>query len=375
MIAALKNNILNTISWKTNRKIVVFESDDWGSIRMSSKESYQKLLDKGYPVDYCAYSSNDALESNEDVHYLAEVLLEVKDKNGNPACITLNMLSANPDYDKIKQNNFQEYYWEPFAKTLSDYPSHHNVMQLYKEGVRSKVFRPQLHGREHINVSRWFDALQKGEQRSLDAFENRTISLPKVKKTNGRKDFMDSFGLQVETSSDSYEQILLDAADVFNKTWGFSSSTFMAPCYTWHPELEHHLKDVGVEALQGTYVQRIPDETKKIKVRRKYHFMGQKNKLQQRYLIRNVFFEPTEFKSNFNIEDTLRDIQKAFKFRTPAIIQTHRLNYIGFINQENRDTNLKGLQNLLQQIVKLYPDVEFMSSDQLVDIMNGRNGK
>lgn len=37
--------------WKTNRKIVVFESDDWGSIRMPSRRIYENCLNNGYRVD------------------------------------------------------------------------------------------------------------------------------------------------------------------------------------------------------------------------------------------------------------------------------------------------------------------------------------
>jgi hypothetical protein len=31
---SIKQNIINLPGWRTNRKIIVFESDDWGSIRM-----------------------------------------------------------------------------------------------------------------------------------------------------------------------------------------------------------------------------------------------------------------------------------------------------------------------------------------------------
>ena len=37
--------------WKTDRKIVVIESDDWGSIRMPRREVYEMSLKKGYRVD------------------------------------------------------------------------------------------------------------------------------------------------------------------------------------------------------------------------------------------------------------------------------------------------------------------------------------
>jgi len=370
MIQTIKNTLLNIPGWRTNRKIIVFESDDWGSIRMSSKDSYEALLKKGYPADHCAYSRNDALESNTDLQYLAEVLNEVKDSRGNPAVMTLNMLSANPDYDKIEKHDFENYFWEPITKTYERYPEHDKVMSLYYRGIEEKVFKPQLHGREHINVSRWFGALKNGERRSKDAFQHRTLSLPLVKNTNGRRDFMDSFGLQDKDNIQSYDSVLKEASEVFKDLWGYRSSTFMAPCYTWHPNLERTLYSIGVQGLQGTYVQRIPDENKKIKVRRKYHFMGQKNKINQYYLIRNAFFEPSESLDLLNIVDkTLHEIKKAFKYNKLAIVQSHRLNYIGYVNINNREVNLKLLRKLLKKILELYPDVEFMSSDQALELM------
>ena len=40
----------NIPGWCTNRKIVVIESDDWGSIRMSSLEAFKKLLKAGTAI-------------------------------------------------------------------------------------------------------------------------------------------------------------------------------------------------------------------------------------------------------------------------------------------------------------------------------------
>ena len=47
----LLQTITNVLAYKTNPKIVVFESDDWGSIRMPSKLAYSNLLKKGIGVD------------------------------------------------------------------------------------------------------------------------------------------------------------------------------------------------------------------------------------------------------------------------------------------------------------------------------------
>jgi hypothetical protein len=62
----------------------------------------------------------------------------------------------------------------------------------------------------------------------------------------------------------------------------------------------------------------------------------------------------------------MKEIEVSFKYKKPAIISSHRVNFIGSIQPDNRDKNLKLLSDLLKQIVIKYPDVEFMSSDELL---------
>ena len=56
MIKNLLKNISNLPGWRTNRKIVVIESDDWGSIRMPSLTIFEKFALKGLDL-----TSGDAL--------------------------------------------------------------------------------------------------------------------------------------------------------------------------------------------------------------------------------------------------------------------------------------------------------------------------
>ena len=51
-----------TKALRTNKKIVVIESDDWGSIRTSNREAYDTLLQDGYDMSKSPYTL-DALES------------------------------------------------------------------------------------------------------------------------------------------------------------------------------------------------------------------------------------------------------------------------------------------------------------------------
>ena len=43
--SAIATNITNARGWKTDRKIVVIESDDWGMIRMASSQVKENLND------------------------------------------------------------------------------------------------------------------------------------------------------------------------------------------------------------------------------------------------------------------------------------------------------------------------------------------
>ena len=102
-------NIINTFGYKTNRKIVVFESDDWGSIRMPSKLAYSNLLKKGIGVDKSLYDTLDSLEKKEDLEALFSVLQNNKSAYSLPI-FTFNTVIQNPDFSKIKENNFEKFY-------------------------------------------------------------------------------------------------------------------------------------------------------------------------------------------------------------------------------------------------------------------------
>jgi len=104
------------------------------------------------------------------------------------------------------------------------------------------------------------------------------------------------------------------------------------------------------------------------KTKTHFRYLGKKNKHQQIYITRNVFFEPTGEANQVN--NALKDIELAFDFKKPAVISSHRVNYIGVIDEHNRKKGLKELKDLLTYIVKKWPDVEFMTSTELGNIIS-----
>lgn len=355
--------------WHTKRKLVVIESDDWGSVRMASKRSYENLLRLGYPLHECAYSRNDALECNKDLEELFETLSSVRDKNNKPAKITLNNVVCNPDFEKIKNSNFQQYYCETFIETLKKYPQHDKVFRLYQEGIQQGVAQPQFHGREHVHVLNWMHALQTQKQHALDAFNEEMFSVFRGWPSSCNNEFLDAMATYNVEQLNYLKVSIKEGLKIFNDIWDFYPSTIIPSCYTWHASAERIFAQNNIKNIQTGWVQVSPVYNNTgTKVTRRY--TGEFNKLGLSYTNRNVSFEPSSDPSFDWVNSCLKDISKAFYFKKPAIISSHRLNFIGFINPINREENLRLLKKLLIEMLKKWPDIEFISSDELACLIH-----
>lgn len=363
MVKEFIHHISQFPGWHTRRHIIVIESDDWGSIRMPSKDVYKQLLHNGYNVDRDLFSRYDSLERGEDLAALFDVLQSVKDKNGHPAVITADSVVANPDFDKIEGNGFSTYSYELTTDTYKHQPGCDNSYELIKQGMAEGIWHPQLHGREHLNVIRWMKALRSGDEIARLCFAQRHFSLTKDASTKVKARYMDAFANV--GMLDEEAKILNEACDIFEQMYRYRSKSFMAPCYIWKKELEPIMKNCGLVYLQGLPLQQIPISDDPLKCKTKYHYLGQKNRYGQRYLIRNAFFEPYKSGITNCVDDCLNRVRIAFSCYKPAVISSHRLNFIGTLDTDFRDNNLKQFKSLLIQIIKNWPDVEFMSSDQL----------
>lgn len=145
---ALKQNLARNLSnlpgWRTRRRIVVIESDDWGSIRMSSPEAFERLRKAGIPVDRSHYNRFDGLESNDDLSVLMDTLSAFRDASGRPPVITGVNVVANPDFERIRAEDFRQYYYEPYTRTLERYPAHDRVAELWREATQRRLLVPVL---------------------------------------------------------------------------------------------------------------------------------------------------------------------------------------------------------------------------------------
>jgi hypothetical protein len=359
----LWQNLINVPGWRTKRKIVIIESDDWGSIRMPSNEVYSRFVSKGLNLSETDYNRIDTLECNDDLILLFNVLHSLKDYYGNHPVITANLVVGNPDFNKIRYSDFTEYYFESVTETLKRYPRHDMVESLWKQGNVEGIFHPQFHGREHVNIVRWMNALKTRSPEMMFSFENETTF-----SGDGDYNFMEVLDYNTPDDIEKMKESITEGLDIFENIFGFRSKSFIPPCYTWNSDIERTLHSSGVKYIQGLVVQLVPTGSFG-NYRKKYHFLGNKNTYGQYFLIRNCFFEPSLVKNFDLVGECLNRIKIAFRWQKPAVICAHRLNFMGSLDEKNRSNNLLLFRDLLKRIIKLWPDIEFMASDQLGDLI------
>lgn len=360
----VSRNLINIPGWRTNRKIIVIESDDWGAIRMPSLEVRERLINKGVKFSNYGYDEVDTLASREDLTLLFDLLSKYKDINGNHPVITTNAVMANPDFTKIEAADYREYHYELFTDTLNRYYGNDDVFELWKEGMRRTLFYPQFHAREHLNVQMWLNSLCKNHDGVRTSFNDGVFS--GLIKEDNRKKFMHSYNICCDREKSFIEESIRDGLSIFERIFGHKSLSAIAPSYTWDPFVEKIYYEEGVKYIQGGSVQVTSSNNGRGVIR---HYTGQRNDFDQIYFVRNASFEPSQHRNMDNVASCMTEIANSFLWGKPAIISAHRLNFIGTLKKSNRDNTLIMFDNLLQQIVKKYPNVEFMPSDRLGQLM------
>lgn len=367
LINQIKHNILSVKGSKTNRKIVVIESDDWGSIRIPDKNVLKSLQANNLVLGNNLFNQLDTLENTNDLVALYEVFDKYRDNNGNSPVLTANFLTANPDFDKIKESNFQYYFAENIKESYSKYNQNEDTFGILNEGIRNNFIRPQYHGREHLNRFSWMEMLQIDDSVSKKSFDYGVFCLDEPNISNKRNNLMAAFDFNNENEKKNTTDIFEEGYLEFEKIFGYKSKSFISPCYVWHNSLEKKGADLGLNIIQGIYNQYIPqmdNDPYKLKL----HYNGQRNEFGQKYVVRNCFLEVFESLKN-PLDDCLERMEIAFRWGKPAVIGIHRVNFVGNLDEDNRTKTLGILDDLFKKVLKKWPDVEFMSTDQLENII------
>lgn len=366
--AHLRRLWVNARGWRTRRRLLVLDSDDWGSVRMPDQRVKARLLAAGLRVDQCPYMSLDSLASADDLQALFGLLRGVRDRHGQHPVLTANCVMANPDFEAIRRNGFATYYFELFTETLKRYPGCESSFKLWQQGMADGLFKPQFHGREHLNVARWMRALKEGVKVVHRAFDLGVFGISRQLSSELPSSLLEAYAVDTPDDVAAVDAIIAEGLSLFKMLFGCSPQSFIAPNYVWSSSNERIASAQGVLFIKGQRRQVLPIY-QGTRSRLVTHYTGEENALGQHYLVRNSFFEPALYPGKDSSGSCLTQIAAAFALGKPAIVCSHRLNFIGGLREENRCRNLEMLGVVLKTVLKRWPDVEFVSSDQLGSII------
>jgi hypothetical protein len=362
-------NSKNIPGWRTCRKIVIIECDDWGGISVPSLAVYKKFLKLGLTLSR-SKTRYDTLETKEDLEQLFSVLVSHTDKNGHSSIMTAVTNMANPDFEKIRQSDFKEYHYEKFTETQLKYGRGDKVFNLWKEGMRDGIFVPELHGREHITVQLWLQKLREGNKNLLLAFNNGIVSMEIECVHPAASRLRPEFYFNSDDQKIFLKNSIIDGVSLFKEVFGYTPRLFVPSNGIFHPDFELVVAKEGIKFLYVSHIMPYPGKGGKIKYRG--FINGQHGPSGLTFYTRNCAFEPTDERYK-GIDLTMKQVAAAFRWGKPANISTHRINYVGGINPDNRVKGLTELTKLLKAILIEWPDAEFMSSGDALEYMRNTN--
>ena len=370
VISALKHRVIlnakNIIGWQTKRRIVVFSVDDYGNVRVDSRAAREQMRNQGLKINN-RFDAYDALETRADLEALFDVLTSVTDSKGSHAVCTPFAVPCNIDFEKVRDTGCREYHYERLPETFRKQSARHpeayeGAWELWQEGVQGGFMAPQFHGREHVNLKVFEEQLAAKNQELLIALQNRSYSSISLSGYNTISP-MAAFDFWNFCENNHFDGVIRDGLEAFEQVFGYRSEHFNPPAGREHPAIHSALHEHGIKYIDTPLLKR--EHQGKGKYKRVFNYTGKRNQLGQIFLVRNVVFEPTDDRGFNWVNYAMNQIEAAFRWNRPAIISSHRVNFCGHIDEKNRKEGLRALQQLLNRITERWPEVEFMSANNL----------
>jgi hypothetical protein len=365
MLSKLKLYTKNLIGWSTKRKLLVIAVDDYGNVRLASKKARQFLDSKGLKLNN-RFDAYDTLETIEDLEMLFSVLRSVKDKNGKHAVFSPLSMACNLNFEAVRANGVTEVVLETVLDTYNRIKVSEGNTELIRQGIKEGIYAPEYHGREHFNMHHFKQLLNERNPELLANIEVESLTSISSKPFS-EINFTGAYKFQKFSENESLKEILKDGLVKFEQVYGYKARLFNAPGGNEHKTLHQALSESGIEFIETKLLKKEHQGDGKYKTI--FQFNGQAGPYNQTLMVRNCVFEPGENVGINWVDFAMKQVDAAFTLNKPAYISSHRVNFCGLIDTENRKKGLNALKSLLSKVVKKYPDVEFVSVLELGRIM------
>lgn len=313
--------------------VLIIESDDWGPGPVADADALRRL---------------------------AEILGRHRDAHGAPAVMTLGMLLAVPDTEKIRQVDGRRY----DAASISQ-PRFAPIVAAIRSGTEAGVFSPQLHGMEHY----WPDAVIKTARNQEPVLAwlvqdgvPRNEELPPALQSR----WIDASELpSAELPRNEVAAAARRETEVFRQVFGIEPFVVVPPTFVWNDTVEEAWSAAGVRVAvtPGTrYAGR--DRAGRLSGGGTPLYNGETGATGMMYVVRDDYFEPS---LGHRAGRALAAVETKTRLGRPTLLETHRFNFTGPSAQ--KEDALRETELLLRSAIERFPRIRFMSTTGLARAM------
>lgn len=311
--------------------VLIFESDDWGP---------------------------DATTHAQCLQRLADTLNRYKDAQGRPAVMTLGMILAIPDRQRMREQGGGY-----AVSSLAD-PRYAALREVIEQGVARGVFSLQLHGKEHY----WPPSLMKVAKADeavaawLYGEHPRTEALPAYLQSR----WIDASTLPTRAlEDDDIEAAAEEEIALFAHIFGQPPTVVVPPTFVWTAAVERAWAKGGVRVLV-TPGRRFEgrDERGGVIAGDVMHRNGMRGPDRLMYIVRDDYFEPAR---GHRAEQAWAALQLKTQCGRPTLLETHRYNYADHAAVAER--SYTELARALEGALRIYPNLRFLSTECLTTVL------
>lgn len=348
----------SAVDWRRLRAVCL-ASDDWGlpgfvpdSLAIAHLD--RRALAPGGVMEVYWHST---LEDSAMVADLGAVLARHRDRDGLPAVLQPNYILASLAYDPDAGPG--EPAWRELE--LPQAPPGYERPGMWRAVLdlqRAGLWHPELHGRWHYDPE-----LRK----------RRTAASPAVQAAAARQ-ILPFPGAESAWELGSWRDPDLVARELdrnlvrFRELFGYPPRSVIAPDYHWLDRHEDLWCARGLRVIQGQRQQRQPGwQGRSGRLRKLAHRIGTRWSRPDRvYLDRNCLFEPVQGRSGeASQQASFQEVTRAWARGSPAIVQTHRINFV-HLDAALRRRGLAALDDLLRRIAGRDP--AFLVDAEVADL-------
>jgi len=338
-----------------DRPLVVLQSDDWGRVGVRDWEGWEQVRQFAPNLGERAYDYY-SLETAEDVAATAALLSRHRDSSGRPACLGMNFVVANVDFQRVVADDFRHIYLRDLMAGLPEGWNRPGLFDAYREGIRAGVFFPALHGTTHF--------CQPAVERFLaDPGERGTLmrgmwgaGTPYIHWRMPWVGFEYWDPEQAEQhrflSADAQEELMRFALESFAKLFSAPPRSACAPGYRSNEVTHNTWAKLGIRVAQnGPGSARAP------------HF----DRCGILQLYRAVEFEPAT-NPNFSLPECIATAEACFASGVPAIVSVHSINFHSTL-RNFRGRTLELLDEFLSQLQSRHKDLLYVHDEDIRNLV------